>query len=190
MEVENWLLTGVFIVLFVLTLFFTINRSLVSNKFREAPFPGFLSFFLFTVCVSAPMTLANITNNYLIGIYATIMELFFFDIVFGILYCILAYLLVRAFLQRDGDAIFLGYGFLAVCLVSNLIMWTNIENFPYRSLVYCLVFGLFFYYSSGIEECIPSEKRYIAKIDQYVVGVSLLWVVMEFAMLYFYYGAR
>ena len=91
---------------------------------------------------------------------------------------------VYAFLRRKANAVFWGYAYLLVCLITNIfsLLYGYESMNTMTSLVWNVIWSVFFILSDNVKTLIPKETRRVTTIDWVLaaIGVTIPSIVCMF----------
>ena len=125
---------------------------------------GWLGFFLFQICVSLLVSLILVFTSQWsenVGIY------YLFQGLITVPYTMVGIYTVYAFIRRKTNAVFWGYVYLLLCLITNLlsILFGYDSTNAITSLVWNVIWGIYFILSDNVKTLIPKETRTVGWID-------------------------
>lgn len=142
---------------------------------------GWLGFFLLQICASLLVSLILVfidqpSEN--VGIY------YLFQGLITVPYIMIGIYTVYAFIRRKTNAVFWGYVYLLLCLITNLlsILFGYGSTNAITSLIWNVIWGIYFILSDNVKTLIPKETRTIGWIDWTlaVIGVAIPSVMTLF----------
>lgn len=92
---------------------------------------------------------------------------------------------VYAFIRRKTDAVFWGYVYLLLCLITSLlpILLGYGSTNAITSLVWNIIWGIYFILSDNVKTLIPKETRTVGRIDWILAAIGVVIPsVMTFIM--------
>lgn len=151
------------------------------NIVKSEKIGGWLGFFLFQICASLLVSLILVfidqpSEN--VGIY------YLFLCLITVPYIMIGIYTVYAFIRRKTNAVFWGYVYLLLCLITNLlsILFGYGNANAITSLIWNVIWGIYFILSDNVKTLIPKETRTIGWIDWTlaVIGVAIPSVMTLF----------
>lgn len=142
---------------------------------------GWLSFFLFQICASLLVSLIYVfikqwPEN--VGMYYLLQGLI------TVPYSMVGIYTVYAFIRRKNNAVFWGYVYLLLCFISNILplIFGYSSTNTITSLVWNVIWGIYFVLSDNVKNLIPKETRTIHSVDWIlaVIGVAIPSVMCLF----------
>lgn len=142
---------------------------------------GWLGFFLFQICVSLLVSLILVFTSQWsenVGIYYLLQGLI------TVPYAMVGIYTVYAFIRRKTNAVFWGYVYILLCLITNLlsILFGYGSTNVITSLIWNVIWGIYFILSDNVKTLIPKETRTVGRIDWTlaVIGVAIPSVMTLF----------
>ena len=83
---------------------------------------------------------------------------------------------VYAFIRRKTDAVFWGYVYLLLCLITSLLpilLGYGSAN-AITSLVWNIIWGIYFILSDNVKTLIPKETRTVGRIDWILAAIGVV----------------
>lgn len=143
---------------------------------------GWLGFFLFQICTSLLVNLILLFTNQWsqhVGIY------YLFQGLITVPYAMVGIYTVYAFIRRKTNAVFWGYVYLLLCLITSLlpILLGYGSTNAITSLVWNIIWGIYFILSDNVKTLIPKETRTVGRIDWILAAIGVVIPsVMTFIM--------
>ena len=133
---------------------------------------GWLGFFLFQICVSLLVSLILVFTSQWsdnVGIYYLLQGLI------TVPYTMVGIYTVYAFIRRKTNAVFWGYVYLLLCLITNLlsILLGYGSTNAITSLVWNVIWGVYFILSDNVKTLIPKETRTVSWIDRTLAAIGV-----------------
>ena len=133
---------------------------------------GWLGFFLFQICASLLVSLILVFTSQWsenVGIYYLVQGLI------TVPYTMVGIYTVYAFIRRRTNAVFWGYVYLLLCLITNLLSllsgYGSINAIT--SLVWNVIWGVYFILSDNVKTLIPKETRTVGWIDWTLAAIGV-----------------
>lgn len=142
---------------------------------------GWLFFFLARCFVGGLYSAIYPLSTFKIEDYGGSYILGMSDILFGILGFILAMSTIYSFYKRKPNAVFLGYSYSALCVVSHFIaMCCGVSNpgVMVASLIWGCIWIMYLRMSHQVEDVIPSDFRKTNKLDYCLVASVIVIPVL------------
>ena len=134
---------------------------------------GWLCFFLFQICVSLLVSLILVFTSQWpenVGMYYLLQGLI------TVPYSMVGIYTVYAFVRRKTDAVFWGYVYLLLCLITNLlsILFGYGSTNAITALIWNVIWSVFFIFSDNVKTLMPKDKRRVRAVDWVLAAIGVV----------------
>lgn len=143
------------------------------NIVKTEKIGGWLGFFLFQICVGILVNLILVFTSQWpedVAVYYILQGLI------TIPYMLMGVYTVHAFVRRKANAVFWGYAYLLLSLIINILslLYGYESTNTMTSLVWNVIWSVFFILSDNVKTLIPKETRRVTTIDWVLAAIGVM----------------
>lgn len=143
------------------------------NIVKTEKIGGWLGFFLFQICAGILVNLILVFTSQWpedVAVYYILQGLI------TIPYMLMGVYTVHAFVRRKANAVFWGYAYLLLSLITNLlsILFGYGSTNTVTALVWNVIWSVFFIFSDNVKTLIPKDKRRVRAVDWVLAAIGVM----------------
>lgn len=143
------------------------------NIVKTEKIGGWLGFFLFQICAGILVNLILVFTSQWpedVAVYYILQGLI------TIPYMLMGVYTVHAFVRRKANAVFWGYAYLLLSLITNLlsILFGYGSTNTVTALVWNVIWSVFFIFSDNVKTLIPKDRRRVRAVDWVLAAIGVM----------------
>lgn len=153
------------------------------EKYGPTEISGFFAFYVFwSIPLGIILTLVRSFASFDISAYAASDFLLAYDVIFTAVYVATCIYVIRAFVKRYTDAVFMAKYQLLMLFFSNLIvaLFGATETTTFTGMIWSVIFYIYLCLSEDVKDRIPKETRKLTKFSKIFVPTSLIIPIICF----------
>lgn len=147
------------------------------EKYGTTEIKGFFAFYVFwSIPLGIVLTLVRSFASFDASAYAASNFLLAYDVIFTTVYVVTCIYVVRAFVKRYTDAVFMAKYQLLMLFFSNLIvaLFGVTETTTFTGMIWSVIFFVYLCLSEDVKDRIPTETRKLTRFSKIFVPSSLI----------------
>lgn len=147
------------------------------EKYGPTEIKGFFAFYVFwSIPLGIVLTLVRSFASFDVSAYAASNFLLAYDVIFTTVYVATCIYVIRAFVKRYTDAVFMAKYQLLMLFFSNLIvaLFGVTETTTFTGMIWAVIFFVYLCLSEDVKDLIPRETRKLTKFSKIFVPSSLI----------------